>query len=82
MTTRAQFVTKAKADNPKPQYKTINGVQIELTDEEYETSIQALATMLVEQQEAELEAQSKAEARQAVLDKLGLTADEAAALFG
>ncbi len=28
------------------------------------------------------EATAKAEARQAVLDKLGLTADEAAALFG
>ena len=82
MTTKTQFATKAKADNPKPQYKTINGAQIELTDEEYETSIEALATMLFEQQAAQVEAQNKAAAKQAVLDKLGLTADEAAALFG
>ena len=35
------------------------------------------------QTEAETQAiEAKAEARQAVLDKLGLTADEAAALFG
>ncbi len=31
---------------------------------------------------AQIEADAKAAARQAVLDKLGLTADEAAALFG
>jgi len=47
----------------------------------------AKETAAIEARNAEIEAQAeaqaaKAAAKQAVLDKLGLTADEAAALFG
>jgi hypothetical protein len=89
MTTLNKFVTQAKTANPQPQHKIINGEQIELTDAEYQTSIEALAAMQLEQQAAEIETQAQIEAqaaklaaRQAVLDKLGLTTDEAAALLG
>ena len=60
----------------------INGINREATKEE-ETEIEA--TRAAAQAEAEAQEQddtTRAAARQAVLDKLGLTADEAAALFG
>ena len=45
MTTKAEYIAQARAANPKPQYATINGVKVELTDEEYEVSIEAWALM-------------------------------------
>ena len=56
--------------------------EIELTPEEiqaYEKEAQEMAA-IVAQREADAEA--KAAARQAILDRLGLTADEAALLLG
>ena len=41
MTTKAQYMTQARAANPQPQYRTVNGEEIELTDDEYEESIEA-----------------------------------------
>ena len=59
-----------------------NGVDREMTTDE-ETAIKAWQKTSQAEAEIEAEAQAvKAEARQAVLDKLGLTADEAAALLG
>jgi hypothetical protein len=61
----------------KPKIQ-IGEIKREMTDAEYK---QWQADKIeAETQAAALEA--KAAARQAVLDKLGLTADEAAALFG
>jgi hypothetical protein len=51
MTTKNQYITQAKKDNPQPQFCTINGQQIELTDEEWLTSIEAWAEMRVAQDE-------------------------------
>lgn len=59
-----------------------NGITREMTEEE-ETEHKACAQQSLANQKAQAEAQAaKQAARQAVLDKLGLTADEAAALFG
>ena len=59
-----------------------NGVDREMTLDE-ETAIKAWQKTAQEEAKAQADAQAaKAEARQAVLDKLGLTADEAAALLG
>jgi hypothetical protein len=55
---------------------------IELTDAEIEANEAAADAHLAEQAERELEAANKATARQAILDRLGLTADEAALLLG
>lgn len=45
MTTKAQYAAQCRAANPKPQYATINGVRVELTDDEYEAAIEAWALM-------------------------------------
>ena len=55
---------------------------IELTDAEIEAMEAAADAHLAEQAEREAEAATKATARQAILDRLGLTADEAALLIG
>ena len=53
-----------------------------MTDAEY-AQWQTDKTTIEAQQQAQIEAfEAKAAARQTVLDKLGLTADEAAALLG
>ena len=58
-----------------------NGTDREMTEAE-ETAIKATQkTMAAEAKKQADEVIAKAEARQAVLDKLGLTADEAAALL-
>ena len=58
-----------------------NGIDREMTEAE-ETALKATQkTMAAEAKKQADEAVAKAEARQAVLDKLGLTADEAAALL-
>jgi len=59
-----------------------NGTDREMTAEE-EAAHLAWAVIAQAETQAQIEAQAaKIAARQAVLDKLGLTADEAAALFG
>jgi len=59
-----------------------NGTDRNMTAEE-ETAHLAWAKIAQAEAETQIEAQNaKAETRLAVLDKLGLTADEAAALFG
>jgi len=49
MTTKQQYIAQAKADNPKPMYATINGEQVQLSDDEYDQAITAWAEMRVEQ---------------------------------
>jgi hypothetical protein len=59
-----------------------NGIERDMTDDELATH-QEWAKIKTEETKAETKAASdKAAARQAVLDKLGLTANEAAALLG
>jgi hypothetical protein len=59
-----------------------NGVDRDMTDTEL-AAYQEWAVVAQAEAEARSEAEAaKAAARQAVLDKLGLTADEAAALLG
>ena len=82
MTTKQQYIAQARSQSPKPQYRTVNDEQIELTDDEYEMSLVSWAEMRLQQDVVESENVNKVAARQAVLDKLGLTADEAIALLG
>jgi len=53
-----------------------------MTNDEKTALDEAREQFVVETQAQAEAAEAKAAARQAVLDKLGLTADEAAALFG
>lgn len=82
MTTKAQYIAQARAANPQPQHVTINGEQIELTDDEYEASLEAWAEMRVAQDKHVAETET---ARESALDKLkalGLTDAEIKALVG
>ena len=59
-----------------------NGVDRDMTDTELAEYDAWSTVSLIEHQQQQQAAAAKAAARQAVLDKLGLTADEAQALLG
>ena len=81
MTTKAQYLTQIKTENPTIT-KSINGENIVLDAAEYVATCEAWATMKTEQ-DAHIKAEAdKAKAKQTVLDRLGITADEAALLLG
>ena len=81
MTTKAQYLTQIKTENPTIT-KSINGENIVLDAAEYETTCEAWATMKTEQ-DAHIKAEAdKAVAREALLARLGITAEEAQLLLG
>jgi len=85
MTTKQQYITQAKAANPKPLYATINDEQVQLSDAEYDETITAWAEMRVAQDvaaEADADAAAAAASGRAKLAALGLTDDEIDALLG
>ena len=81
MTTKAQYLTQIKTENPTIT-KSINGKNIVLDAAEYDQTCEAWATMKIEQDAHVAAEADKATARQAVLDRLGITAAEAALLLG
>jgi len=61
----------------------INGLTGEIIERELNAAEIEARKLAIEKQKIRLQNETaKAEAKQAILDKLGLTADEAAALFG
>lgn len=82
MKTLDQHISELKTANPKPLFAVVNEIKIELTDYEYDDAIKNRAELLLSQEQAEADRKAKEQARAAVLAKLGLTADEAAALLG
>jgi hypothetical protein len=81
MTTKNELITQFKANNPTV-VSTINSQEVELTVEEYEANAVAWAEMKFEQNKVLAEEEAKATARQAVLDRLGITAEEAQLILG
>lgn len=84
MTTEKDLIAQAKRDNPKPLYRTDNGVQTELTDAEYDEAITKWAEMRLEQltvEQAEADKQAAKESAKAKLAALGLTEAEVSALL-
>lgn len=81
MTTKSQYIAQARAANPKPQYTTINEQQIELTEDEYEASLEAWAEMRLAQDRLNSE-DNPAFTGIKKLKALGLTDDEIEALVG
>ena len=80
MTTKLELIAQLKAENPT-MIQTINGVEIELTAEEYEKACNNWADMRLVQIALEAD-KAKAEAHKAaLLAKLGITADEAKLLL-
>ena len=74
-----------KSKNPMIRIHDIELDEIidrEMTDDEFAIYKANQADSLVKQNEAKAEAEAKETARQAILDRLGLTADEAKLLLG
>jgi hypothetical protein len=62
--------------------KNVNGEQFEMDAEEYEATIAQWEANEVERLAKEAEAKEKAAAKQAILDRIGLTADELQTILG
>lgn len=78
---KEELIAQCKAENPK-MFQTINDETFELVGEDYEKACEDWADMRLEQialEQAKAEAEAK---RQALLDRLGITADEARLLLG
>ncbi len=82
MTTKKEMIEIIKAENPTLRLGDEENGYTELTGADYDAVISewADARLLKETQLAEAEA--KAAQKQAVLDRLGITADEAKLLLG
>lgn len=81
MTTKAQFIAQCKQENPT-MIQTINDVAIELTGADYEKACSDWAEMKLAQQANDVAIAEAAAAKAALLDKLGITAEETTLLLG
>ena len=80
MTTKAELIAQLKAENPK-MVANINGEDIELTPQEYDKAASDWADMRLVQIAAEAkEAKAKSD-KEALLAKLGISAEEAKLLL-
>ena len=73
--------TDFRKDYPK-LFKNVNGEQFEMNAEEYEATIAQWEANEVERLAKEAEAKEKAAAKQTILDRIGLTADELQTILG
>ena len=81
MKTKQDIVIELKKQNPTI-VSNINGEEIKVIGDEYETAIQNAAQMKLEQLLKEEEDNAKEIARAELLSKLGITAEEAKLLLG
>ena len=81
MKIKAELIAQCKAENPT-MVQTINGEEIVLSKVKYDAACEAWAEMILEQQAAKAEEEAKAKAKAALLNRLGITADEALLLLG
>lgn len=80
MKTKAQLIAQCKLENPT-MVQTINDVEITLSATEYDAACETWAEMQLVQQSAAAAQESTAAAKSALLERLGMTADEAALLL-
>lgn len=73
--------TNFRKDYPK-LFKNVNGEQFEMDAEEYEATIAQWEANEIERLAKEAEAKEKAAAKKAILDRIGLTADELQTILG
>ncbi len=78
MTTKSEIIKQLKAKNPKV-YENINNVQTEIIGDDYDALIASWADFEIAKIAKE---KAESEAKQAILDRLGLTADEVKLLLG
>jgi hypothetical protein len=80
MTTKSELIAQLKAENPT-MVQTINGVEIELTAEQYEKACSDWADMRLVQIAAEADKAKAEDDKTALLAKLGITTNEAKLLL-
>jgi hypothetical protein len=81
MKTKQEIANELKKENPTI-VSNINGEEIELLGDDYEEAIQNAAQMKLEQLVKEAEDNAKQIARDSLLERLGITEDEAKLLLG
>jgi hypothetical protein len=81
MTTKEQYAEQCRDENPE-MHVTENGVTRKLSQAEYDEAVEAWATMMFEQQTEAEALKAQAVAKQAVINRLGLTEQEAQLLLG
>jgi hypothetical protein len=79
--TKNDLIAQCKSENPK-MFSTINGEQIELTGADYDAACEAWAEMRFQQLNLEAELADQALAKSALLERLGISEDEATLLLG
>lgn len=80
MTTKEELIAQFKAENPKV-ISILNGEKVELTPKEYEDNAIAWAEMRFEQIKAQTELNNLTVSKAALLERLGITEDEAKLLL-
>lgn len=78
--TKAQKIAELKAEYPTLQ-KGINDQVVELDAKEYEATIEAWAIEILAKEAEEAELAAKAAAKAALLERLGITEEEASLLL-
>jgi hypothetical protein len=81
MKTREQLIAECKSANPVMK-QIVNDVEVELTSEEYEKACEGWADMRLEQLEKEAKIDANLAAKFVLLERLGITEDEAKLLLG
>ena len=82
MTTKANIISQLKAEYPTLRVGSEEDGYAELNAKDYADQIEQWADGLLEQQNHEAALQAAADAKAALLAKLGITAEEAALLLG
>jgi hypothetical protein len=82
MKTKEEMIEIIKAENPTLKFGDEENGYTELTGDDYDAVISEWADARLLKEEQSIEAEEKATAKTALLDKLGITADEAKLLLG
>jgi len=82
MKTKEEMIQIIEAENPTLKLGDEENGYTELTGDDYDAVISEWADARLLKEEQSIEAEEKATAKAALLDKLGITADEAKLLLG
>lgn len=82
MTTKAQMITLLKEENPTLRVGNEENGYTELSSAEYDAVISEWADARLLKEQIKAEEQAKAAQKQALLDRLGITQEEAQLLLG
>ena len=82
MKTKQKIISELKSEFPTLRLGNDEDGYINLSDEEYETKISEWADARLAKLAKQAEAEAKETAKQTILDRIGLTADELQTILG